>query len=235
LLSRMGMAAVCVLQDAACASFQANTSTACIVDIGHSKTSVSVVEEGCCIPCCCHHLPYGAHDISRVLLWVLQRGGWGAGSGEAAGLREGSRGARGKGGGAAALEGFEAAEPAHQVCPKVRGLTAKRAPCDLKRDRLTWAAWQEELRQLRERVCYLLGPQEEVRLRFRGLGFGFRVSGVLPARAARGCESASSSSPHQECMCVCVCVCVRARARACACVCVCVCPYFVLLSSRSIC
>ena len=46
LLSRMRLACVSVLQDAACASFQANTSTACIVDIGDTKTSVSCVEDG---------------------------------------------------------------------------------------------------------------------------------------------------------------------------------------------
>ena len=136
LLSRMSLSAVCVLQDAACASFQANTATACIVDLGHTKTSVSVVEEGCCIPCCCYHLPYGAHDISRVLLWLLQRGGWGGVGGDVGGggQRDGTRGARGKGGGAAALEGYAAEEPAHA----------------------------EELTQFRERVCYLLGPQQDV-------------------------------------------------------------------------
>ncbi len=32
-----------------------NTLTGCIVDIGHGKTSVSVVEDGVCIPSTCHH------------------------------------------------------------------------------------------------------------------------------------------------------------------------------------
>jgi len=81
-LSRMRFRSCAVMQDAMCACFQANAGTACVVDIGEGKTSVSVVEDGMCIPCSALHLAYGGEDVSNLFLWLLRRGDNGSGSRE---------------------------------------------------------------------------------------------------------------------------------------------------------
>lgn len=50
LLRYMKFRGVFVQQESACATFGAGVSTACVVDIGAQKTSVSCVEDGLCIP-----------------------------------------------------------------------------------------------------------------------------------------------------------------------------------------
>jgi len=47
---------VFVVQDAACTCFQVNAPTACVIDIGAGKTSVTAVEDGLCMPSSTFHL-----------------------------------------------------------------------------------------------------------------------------------------------------------------------------------
>jgi hypothetical protein len=117
LLSRMCFRSCAVLQDAVCTCFHANTLTACVVDIGEGKTSVSVVEDGLAVPCSCAFMGYAGMDVGRLLHALLQPRS--AGSGEPV------------------LRKLDENEPAHM----------------------------EAFKRLKERVTYLLAPQQEVMTR----------------------------------------------------------------------
>eukprot|EP00960_Hanusia_phi_P014613 431798-Hanusia_phi.AAC.1 len=75
LLARMQFGSLAVVQDASCSSYQAHSHTSCVVDIGAGKTSVTVVEDGACVPCASYHLGFGGLDMERMLLPLLKESG----------------------------------------------------------------------------------------------------------------------------------------------------------------
>eukprot|EP00741_Cyanophora_paradoxa_P009884 tig00001694_g9574.t1 len=70
LLVRLGFAGALVQQEAVCACYGVGLSTACVVDLGHEKTSVAVVDEGAVAPAARLHMPYGGADLARLMLWL---------------------------------------------------------------------------------------------------------------------------------------------------------------------
>lgn len=52
------------------------SSTACVVDIGDQKVSISCVEEGVSLPHTRIQMNYGGRDVTRFLLWLLLRNGF---------------------------------------------------------------------------------------------------------------------------------------------------------------
>lgn len=71
LILEMGFANVCILQEAMAATFGAGISTACIIDIGAQKTSITCVEDGMCIPDSRVHLKTGGDDVTVALIKLL--------------------------------------------------------------------------------------------------------------------------------------------------------------------
>ncbi|KDQ13053.1 hypothetical protein BOTBODRAFT_160982 [Botryobasidium botryosum FD-172 SS1] len=71
LLVQMRFKRVCIQQEAICAAFGAGLSTACVIDIGAVKTSVSCVEEGLVLPETRIALNYGGDDITEFLAVLL--------------------------------------------------------------------------------------------------------------------------------------------------------------------
>ncbi|KAK9507119.1 hypothetical protein O3M35_008928 [Rhynocoris fuscipes] len=76
MLLQMGFSSCFLLQDHVGATFGAGLGTACVVDCGHSKTSVSCVEDGITQPATRVRLPYGGGDITQCLFWLLNKCGF---------------------------------------------------------------------------------------------------------------------------------------------------------------
>jgi len=64
--------AAALIQESVAASYGAGLSSACIVDIGHQRTTIACIDDGIVIPQSRISLNYGGQDISRVLLWLLR-------------------------------------------------------------------------------------------------------------------------------------------------------------------
>jgi actin-related protein 8 len=73
LLLQMGLARVCILQEAIAATFGAGVSTACVIDVGAQTTKISCVEEGMVIPDSRVNLKMGGDDITLALIKLLLR------------------------------------------------------------------------------------------------------------------------------------------------------------------
>lgn len=73
LLCDMGFGGLCVQQEAVAATFGAGISTACIIDVGAQKTSISCVEEGISIGDSRVLLRYGGDDVTRSLIQLFER------------------------------------------------------------------------------------------------------------------------------------------------------------------
>ena len=71
LLEQMGFTAAFLHQESVCAAFGAGLSTACVVDIGHEKVSVSCVDEGVSISRSRVFYNYGGKDIQKLLCHLL--------------------------------------------------------------------------------------------------------------------------------------------------------------------
>ncbi|KAN0062472.1 Actin-like protein arp8 [Thecaphora frezii] len=67
LLQDMGFAAACVQNEGVCATFGAGLSSACVVDLGAERISISCVEEGLVLPETRVALSYGGRDLSCFL------------------------------------------------------------------------------------------------------------------------------------------------------------------------
>lgn len=76
LLLNMGFSAVVVQQESVCATFGSGLSSACVVDVGDQKTSLSCVEDGVSHRNSRLCLAYGGSDITRCFFWLLQRAGF---------------------------------------------------------------------------------------------------------------------------------------------------------------
>ncbi|KAJ2656752.1 actin-like protein arp8 [Coemansia sp. RSA 1199] len=73
LLQRMGFAHLLVQQTSALVTFGAGFSSACVVDVGAQKTSITCVEDGHCSPESRVTTMYGGDDITRFLYHLFVR------------------------------------------------------------------------------------------------------------------------------------------------------------------
>lgn len=73
LLERIGFEAVYVVQESVCATFGAGICSACVVDVGDQKVSVSCVEDGLSQPATRLCMQFGGSDLSRCFHWLLTR------------------------------------------------------------------------------------------------------------------------------------------------------------------
>ncbi|XP_033825828.1 actin-related protein 8 [Periophthalmus magnuspinnatus] len=76
LLLHMGFSGIIVHQESVCATFGSGLSSACVVDVGDQKTSLCCVEDGVSHRNSRLCLGYGGADVTRTLLWLLQRAGF---------------------------------------------------------------------------------------------------------------------------------------------------------------
>lgn len=60
-------------QDHVAATFGAGLSYACVIDVGHEKTSISCVEDGISLPNTRIKMGYGGADITQTFHWLLQK------------------------------------------------------------------------------------------------------------------------------------------------------------------
>ncbi|KAI5475415.1 actin-related protein 8 [Pseudohyphozyma bogoriensis] len=75
-LKWMGFKQVCLQQESICATFGAGLSSACVIDIGAKKTSITCVEEGLVLPETRMLLDFAGDDITEFLLTLLVRTGF---------------------------------------------------------------------------------------------------------------------------------------------------------------
>ncbi|XP_002730533.1 actin-related protein 8-like [Saccoglossus kowalevskii] len=73
LLNRLGFGAAIVIQESVCATFGSGVQSACVVDIGDQKTSISCVEDGLSHRNTRLRLSFGGSDITRCFAWLLSR------------------------------------------------------------------------------------------------------------------------------------------------------------------
>lgn len=73
LINRMGFSSILVHQESVCATYGCGTATACVVDIGHEKTSICCVEDGISHKSTRMCLDVGGRDITRVFAGLLKR------------------------------------------------------------------------------------------------------------------------------------------------------------------
>jgi len=64
------------LQESVCATFGTGIGSACVVDVGDQKTSVSCVEDGLSQPATRLVMQFGGADITRCFHWLLVRCGF---------------------------------------------------------------------------------------------------------------------------------------------------------------
>lgn len=76
LLNKLGFGAAIVIQESVCATFGAGVSSACVVDVGDQKVSVSCVEDGNSAKNTRITMEYGGSDVTRCFHWLLQRSGF---------------------------------------------------------------------------------------------------------------------------------------------------------------
>ncbi|OLL24237.1 putative actin-related protein 8 [Neolecta irregularis DAH-3] len=73
LLREIGLSRVCIQQESVSVTFGAGISSACVVDIGAQKTSISCVDEGMCISDSRIDMKYGGDDITELFTKLLLR------------------------------------------------------------------------------------------------------------------------------------------------------------------
>lgn len=56
-----------------CATFGAGIGSACVIDVGDQKVSVSCVEDGLSLPATRVTMKFGGSDITRCFHWLLGR------------------------------------------------------------------------------------------------------------------------------------------------------------------
>ncbi|KAK9253562.1 hypothetical protein V1507DRAFT_458275 [Lipomyces tetrasporus] len=61
-----------VIQESVAATFGAGISSACVIDVGAQKTSISCIDEGLCVVDSRVYLPYGGDDITLTLANLLE-------------------------------------------------------------------------------------------------------------------------------------------------------------------
>nr|CAB3219934.1 actin-related protein 2 [Phallusia mammillata] len=73
LLNEMGFSSLVVHQESVCATYGCGISTACVVDVGHQKTSISCVEDGISHNNTRLCMDIGGSDITQVFAFLLHR------------------------------------------------------------------------------------------------------------------------------------------------------------------
>jgi len=73
LLTTIGFGGCFVVQDHVAATFGAGLASACVVDVGDQKTSVSCVEDGVSLPSSRIQLGYGGSDITQLLYYMSRQ------------------------------------------------------------------------------------------------------------------------------------------------------------------
>jgi len=73
LLNYFHFSSLFIHKDSVCASVGIGRQTACVVNIGHSKTSVSCVDEGDIIPGTSFHMNFGGDNITELLYELLSK------------------------------------------------------------------------------------------------------------------------------------------------------------------
>ncbi|CAG2103035.1 unnamed protein product [Medioppia subpectinata] len=73
LLNGLGFQSCLLIHEAVCATFGAGLSTACVVDVGHEKTSICCIEDGFGSRNTRLTLEYGGSDITQVFHYLLKQ------------------------------------------------------------------------------------------------------------------------------------------------------------------
>lgn len=71
LMRDFGFGKVCFIQESLAATFGAGYTTACVVDLGAQKTSISCVEEGMCIENSRINLKFGGADVTETFMKMM--------------------------------------------------------------------------------------------------------------------------------------------------------------------
>lgn len=71
LVRDFGFGKVCFIQESLAATFGAGYTTACVVDLGSQKTSISCVEEGMCIENSRVNLKFGGADVTETFMKMM--------------------------------------------------------------------------------------------------------------------------------------------------------------------
>ena len=72
-LHELGFCAAFCHQESVCTSFGAGLQSAAVINVGHTTTSVSCVDDGISVPASRLRLNFGGDDIARTLFWLLNR------------------------------------------------------------------------------------------------------------------------------------------------------------------
>ncbi|GAA6022077.1 hypothetical protein JCM11491_004742 [Sporobolomyces phaffii] len=75
-LETLGFKQLCVMQESVCSTFGAGISSACVVDIGASLTTITCVEEGLVVPETRMVLDFAGDDITSFMQVLLNRNGF---------------------------------------------------------------------------------------------------------------------------------------------------------------
>ncbi|GAA5948952.1 hypothetical protein JCM3765_003964 [Sporobolomyces pararoseus] len=75
-LNTLGFKQLCVMQESICSTFGAGISSACVVDIGATVTTITCVEEGLVVPETRMVLGFGGDDITSFMHVLLNRNGF---------------------------------------------------------------------------------------------------------------------------------------------------------------
>nr|XP_039249970.1 actin-related protein 8-like [Styela clava] len=73
LINNMGFSSILIHQESVCATYGCGIATACVVDVGHEKTSICCVEDGTSHKNTRICLDVGGRDITRVFAGFLKR------------------------------------------------------------------------------------------------------------------------------------------------------------------
>ncbi|CAB3385566.1 Hypothetical predicted protein [Cloeon dipterum] len=73
LLTRLNFGSCFLVQDHVAATFGAGLGSACVIDVGDQKTSISCVDDGMSQPSTRIRLDYGGGDVTVVYFWLLQK------------------------------------------------------------------------------------------------------------------------------------------------------------------
>lgn len=73
LLNSLKFSSIMIHQESVCSTYGCGIANACVVDVGHEKTSITCVEDGTSHKCTSITLNIGGRDVTRVFANLLQR------------------------------------------------------------------------------------------------------------------------------------------------------------------
>eukprot|EP01124_Arcella_intermedia_P015453 TRINITY_DN21958_c0_g1_i2.p1 TRINITY_DN21958_c0_g1~~TRINITY_DN21958_c0_g1_i2.p1 ORF type:complete len:818 (+),score=212.03 TRINITY_DN21958_c0_g1_i2:365-2455(+) len=74
ILNRLEFASIFFQKESVCVGIGIGKQTACVVNVGHTKTTVACVDEGDVIPGTTYHMNYGGDSITSLFLRLLKEG-----------------------------------------------------------------------------------------------------------------------------------------------------------------